>query len=141
MYILIFGSITTAGLCWLFVPYLGIAGGATATTIACFCMMIPCVYFVFKLTETKAPKKPVVKIIMATLIMGIVGLFIPKTALWLFPGIIICIIVYFFALILVRFFTEEDIATLRGYSVKLGPLSKFVNKVLNFVERIEFRNR
>ncbi|MBR4447216.1 flippase [Methanobrevibacter sp.] len=141
MYILICGSIATAALCWLFVPYLGIAGGATATTISCFLMMVPCVYFVFKLTETKAPKKPVVKIVMAALIMGLAGLFIPKTTLWLFPGIIICMIVYFFALILVRFFTAEDIATLRGYSSKLGPLSKFVNKVLNFVEKIEFRNR
>ena len=139
MYILIFGSLTTAGLCWYLVPFLGIAGGATATTISCFLMMVPCIHFVFKLTETKAPKKAVVKIVGAALIMGVAGLFIPKTTLWLFPGIIICMIVYFFALILVRFFTEEDIATLREYSLKLGPLSKFVNKVLNFVERIEFK--
>ena len=140
MYILIFGSIVTAGLCWLFVPYLGIAGGATATTIACFCMMVPCMYFVFKLTKTKAPKVPIIKIVAAALIMGGAGLFIPKTALWLFPGIIICMVVYFFALILVKFFTQEDIATLREYSLKLGPLSKFINKILNFVEKIEFRN-
>ena len=137
MYILIFGSIITAGLCWVFAPILGIAGGAAATTIACFLMMIPCIYFVFKLTKTKAPKLPVLKIIAATCIMGLFGLFIPKTALWLFPGIILCMVVYFFALILVKFFTEEDIATLREYSSKLGPLSKFVNKLLNFVEKIE----
>ena len=72
--------------------------------------------------------------------MGVFGLFIPKTALWLFPGIIICMIVYFFALILVKFFTKEDIETLRDYSSKLGPLSGLINKLLNFVERIEFRN-
>lgn len=139
MYILIFGSIVTAALCWLFVPYLGIAGGATATTIACFCMMVPCMYFVFKLTKTKAPKVPIAKIVAAALIMGAVGLFLPKTTLWLFPGIIICIIVYFFALILVKFFTKEDIATLRGYSEKFGPLSKITNKILNLVEKLEFR--
>lgn len=141
MYILIFGSITTAILCWIFAPILGIAGGAAATTIACFLMMIPCIYFVFKLTKTKAPKLPVLKILAATAIMGGVGLLIPKTALWLFPGIFICMIVYFFALILVKFFTEEDIETLRDYSLKLGPLSKVVNKILNFVEKIEFRNK
>lgn len=139
MYILIFGSVVTAALCWIFVPYLGIAGGATATTIACFCMMVPCMYFVFKLTKTKAPKLPIAKIVAAALIMGLVGFFIPKTPLFLFPGIIICIIVYFFALILVKFFTQEDILTLREYSLKLGPLSKIVNKILNFVERLEFR--
>lgn len=104
-------------------------------------MMIPCIYFVFKLTKTKAPKLPVLKILAATAIMGGVGLLIPKTALWLFPGIFICMIVYFFALILVKFFTEEDIETLRDYSLKLGPLSKVVNKILNFVEKIEFRNK
>ena len=140
MYILVFGSIVTAVLCWLFVPYLGIAGGATATTIACFSMMVPCMYFVFKLTKTKAPKKPIFKIVVAALIMGAVGLLIPKTPLFLFPGIIICMVVYFFALILVKFFTQEDIATLREYSQKFGPLSKVVNKVLNFVENLEFRN-
>ena len=55
-------------------------------------------------------------------------------------GIILCIIVYFFALILVKFFTKEDIETFRGYAVKFGPLSKIVNKLLDFVEKIEFRN-
>lgn len=141
MYILIFGSVTTAILCWVLVPILGIAGGATATTIACFLMMIPCVYSVFKLTKTKAPKKPVLKILISTAIMGLFGLLIPKTTLWLFPGIILCMIVYFFALILVKFFTKEDIATLRGYGSKLGPLSKIVNKLLDFVEKIEFRKQ
>ena len=140
MYILVFGSIVTGVLCWIFAPILGIAGGAAATTIACFLMMVPCIYFVFKLTKTKAPKVPVLKIISAAAIMGLFGFFIPKTILWLFPGIFLCIIVYFFALILVKFFTKEDIETLREYSSKVGPLSKLVNKLLNFVEKIEFRN-
>ena len=140
MYILVFGSIVTGVLSWILAPFLGIAGGATATTIACFLMMVPCIYFVFKLTKTSPPTKSVIKIMAATAIMGGVGFFIPKTTLLLFPGIIICMIVYFFALILVKFFTKEDIATLRDYSSKLGPLSKLVNKLLNFVERIEFRN-
>ena len=140
MYILVGGSVVTAILCWAFVPFLGIAGGATATTIACFLMMVPCVYFVFKFTKTKAPKIPIVKILCATAIMAVVGYLIPKSTLWLFPGIFICMIVYFFALILVKFFTKEDIETFRGYASKFGPLSKIVNKILNFVERIEFRN-
>jgi len=96
---------------------------------------------VFKLTKTKAPTVPIIKILAATLIMGAFGYFIPKTTLFLFPGILLCMIVYFFALILVKFFTKDDIATLREYSSKLGPLSKIVNKMLNFVEKIEFRNK
>lgn len=141
MYILIVGSIITGILSWTLIPTMGIAGGALATTIACFVMMVPCVYFVFKLTKTKAPTMPIIKILAASLIMGAFGYFIPKTTLFLFPGIILCMIVYFFALILVKFFTKEDIVTLREYSSKLGPLSKIVNKMLNFVEKIEFRNK
>ena len=140
MYILVFGAIATALLCWLLVPYLGIAGGATATTIACFLMMVPCVYFVFRLTKAKAPKMALLKILVASGIMALAGYLVPKTTLWLFPGIIICMDVYFFALILVKFFTKDDIETLRGYGSKLGPLSKIVNKLLNIVEKLEFRN-
>ncbi|WP_298502908.1 oligosaccharide flippase family protein [uncultured Methanobrevibacter sp.] len=140
MYILILGAVVTGVLSWVLIPAMGIAGGAAATTIACFIMMVPCVYFVFKLTKTKAPTMPVVKILAATAIMTAVGFFIPKTTLFLFPGIIVCMVVYFFALILVKFFTKEDIESLRGYASRLGPLSKIVNKLLNIVEKIEFRN-
>ena len=141
MYILIFGSITTGLLCWLFVPGMGIAGGALGTTIGCLAMMIPVVYFVFKLTKAKFQILPLIKITMASLIMGVFALLIPKNATWLFPGIFLCIIVYFFALILVRFFTKEDIESLRKLSLKTGRLSSISNKLLDFVERIEFRNK
>ena len=140
MYILIFGAIVTGLLCWILVPFMGIAGGAMGTTIGCFVMMVPVIYFVFKLTKAKAQKLSVFKIIIASAIMGIFALIIPKTTLWLFPGIISCIIVYFFALILVKFFTKEDIASLRELSSKFGPVSVIVNKLLNFVEKLEFRN-
>ena len=140
MYILVGGAIVTGGLNWYMVPFLGIAGGALATSIACLFMMIPCVYFVFRLTETKAPTKSIVKIVVASLIMAAVSCLIPKSPLWLFPGILICIIVYFFALILVKFFQKDDIESLRSLSSRFGPLAKFADKVLNFVERLEFRN-
>ena len=138
MYILVGGAVVTAILNWALVPSLGIAGGALATSIACLLMMIPCIYFVFKLTKTEAPTKSVVKIVVASAVMGIFALIIPKTTVWLFPGIFACIIVYFFALILVKFFQKDDIESLRSLSSKFGPLSKIVNKVLNFVERLEF---
>ena len=140
MYILIVGSVITGLLSWILVPAMGIAGGALATTVACFLMMIPCVYFVFKLTKTSPPTKSIVKILLATAVMAVVGFFIPKTTLFLFPGIVLCMIVYFFALVFLKFFTEEDIETLRKTSSKLGPLSKIFNRLLDFVEKIESRN-
>ena len=139
MYILIGGAVVTGVLNWLLVPGLGIAGGALATTIACLLMMIPCIYFVFRLTRTRAPTKPIVKIMMASVIMGIAALIIPKSAIWLFPGIFICMVVYFFALILVKFFQKDDIEGLRELSSKFGPLSSISSRVLDFVERLEFR--
>ncbi len=94
---------------------------------------------VFKLTKVKVPKVSVVKILAASMIMGVVAYIMPKTTSWLFVGIIVCIIVYFFALIFVRFFTQEDIISLRALSSKFGPLSKIMNKMLDLVEKIEFR--
>ncbi|WP_406533868.1 flippase [Methanobrevibacter sp.] len=139
MYILVGGAVVTGILNWLMVPSLGIAGGALATSVACFLMMVPCVYMVFRLTKTKAPTKAVVKILAASAIMGAFAYLIPKTTVYLFPGIFACVIVYFFALILVKFFQKEDIESLRNFSARLGPLSKIVNKMLSLVERIEFR--
>lgn len=139
MYILIGGAFVTGILNWVMVPTLGIAGGALATSVACFLMMVPCIYFVFKLTKTKAPTKSVLKVIAASVIMGVFAYFIPKDTLWLFPGILACIAVYFISLILVKFFQKDDIESLRHLSERFGPLSKIVNKLLNFVEKIEFR--
>lgn len=139
MYILIGGAFVTGILNWVMVPTLGIAGGALATSVACFLMMVPCIYFVFKLTKTKAPTKSVLKVIAASVIMGVFAYFIPKDTLWLFPGILVCIVVYFISLILVKFFQKDDIESLRHLSERFGPLSKIVNKLLNFVEKIEFR--
>ena len=116
MYILIAGAVVTGILSWIMVPTMGIAGGALATTLACFFMMVPCIYFVFRLTKTKAPTKSIVKILAASAIMGIFALFIPKTTLLLFPAIFVCIIVYLFALILVKFFQKDDIESLRAFS-------------------------
>jgi stage V sporulation protein B len=140
MYILVGGAIVTGVLNWIMVPSLGIAGGALATSIACLLMMLPCVYMVFRLTKTKAPTLSIVKILAASAIMGVFAFFIPKDTLWLFPGIFVCIIVYFFALILVKFFQKDDIESLRSLSSRFGPLSKILNKVLNVIERLEFRN-
>ncbi|WP_458456745.1 flippase [Methanobrevibacter sp.] len=140
MYILVGGAVVTGLLNWLMVPSLGIAGGALATSIACFLMMVPCVYMVFRLTKTKAPTKSVIKILAASAIMGAFAYLIPKTTVYLFPGIFACVIVYFFALILVKFFQKDDIESLRNLSSRFGPLAKVSNKVLNLVERLEFRD-
>ena len=66
--------------------------------------------------------------------------FIPQNPLGLVLGIIVCPIVYLFFLSLLKFFSKDDIDHFRGYSSKFGPLSSLFNKLLNVIERIEFRN-
>lgn len=140
MYILVVGTIFNFILNWYMVPVLGIAGGALATTIACFAMMVPIMILVFRLTETKAPVGSIVKIFAASFIMAIITFFIPHTTIGLVLGVIVCPIVYIIALSLLKFFSKEDIIHVRGYSKKLGPLAAIFNKVLNIIEKIEFRN-
>ena len=96
---------------------------------------------VFKTEDSKVLNKLVLTYALPAAFMGVFALLIPKNATWLFPGIFLCIIVYFFALILVRFFTKEDIESLRKLSLKTGRLLSISNKLLDFVERIEFRNK
>lgn len=138
MYILIFGVIITTPLNVYLVPIFGIAGGSLATTIACLAMMIPIVYFVFRITKTKPPIVSILKIVIASLIMGVICLFVPHTIIGFICALIITPIIYFVSLVLLKFFTKEDISNFRGYGSKLGPLSKIYFKILNWVERIEF---
>lgn len=139
MYILIVGAVLTAILNWVMVPAIGIAGGALATTIACFAMMIPVLYFVFKLTDTNVPYVPVLKIFIASVIMGAIAIVIPKTIMGLIAGIICCPFIYLGSLILCKFFDKDDISTLRGFTGKFGPVGKILNKVLNIIVKIQFK--
>lgn len=139
MYILVIGAILTGVFNWLMVPELGIAGGALATTGACFVMMVPVIYFVFKLTDTHPPKEPFLKIFAASIIMAIVAIIIPKTIIGLIIAVICCPLVYLAGLILCKFFQKEDIDMLRGFTGKLGPLDKLLNKLLNLIVKLQSR--
>jgi stage V sporulation protein B len=135
MYILIGGLIVTLVLNLILVPEYGIVGGAIATTIACLVMIIPGMYLVFRLTKTKTPIKEISKILLASVIMGIVILILPNNTVGLIIGIIICPIIYLLSLTKLKFFTLEDINTARPIGLKLGPLNKIANKILNFIEK------
>ncbi|MDR1722082.1 MAG: flippase, partial [Methanobrevibacter sp.] len=143
MYILIIGSGITFGLAWFFIQWWGIEGGALATTLATFIIMLPILWLTFKLTKTTVPYKPIGKIIAASAIMAIIIVLFIKIALGTFigyqsriglvVGIIICPIIYLISLILLKFFTKEEINQISSYSNKLGPLSGVLNKILNII--------
>ncbi|KZX16380.1 putative cell division protein YtgP [Methanobrevibacter cuticularis] len=136
MYVLVVGAITTFILNWFIVPIYGIVGGALATTIACFLIMIPILKLSFNLTKTKAPYMFIGKAVFASLIMGIAILLIPKTTLGLLLGIIIGPIIYLIILTLSKAFDHSDFLAIRRFSHKFGPLSKIIDKILNFMEKL-----
>lgn len=135
MYALVVGAILTFVLNWYIVPIYGITGGAIATTIACFFIMIPILKMSFTLTKTKAPYLFIGKVILASLIMGLLILILPNTILGLIIGIIICPILYLIFLIFLKSFDKEDIEVIHRFSQKFRPLSKIANKVINIIER------
>lgn len=141
MYVLIFGVIITIPLNVFMVPVYGIAGGALATTIACFAMMVPTVYLGFKKTNTRPPSVSVAKILLASAVMAVICLFIPKTIPGFVAALIIAPVTYLVVLVLVKFFTREDLDNFRSYANKFGPLSGLCNKLINGIEKIEFKNQ
>lgn len=135
MYILLLGTIVTVGLGFYLIPLMGINGGALSITFASLVMMIPMVIITFRITKTKAPISFFTKIVIASLIMGIPLLILPQNLIGIIIGVIVCPIIYLILLILFRTLESDDISMARSYSKKFGPLSKYVDKVINLVER------
>jgi stage V sporulation protein B len=135
MYVLLVGTILTIILAWFLIPMFGIEGGALATTLASFAMMIPILLITFKLTKVSIPLTFFGKLIFASLIMGVVILILPQTSLGLVLGIILCPIVYLITLVFLKTFDNNDISAFKSISGKFGPLSSIINKILNIIER------
>ena len=138
MYILIFGCIITLGLGYYLIPKYGIEGGALATTIASFIMMIPMFLIQFKLTKTQAPYMFLAKITVASLIMAIPTIFLPNNSYGLIAGLIICPIVYVIGVIVLRTLSHDDVRGFRRFTAKLGPIEKYANKVLDIIDRYSY---
>ena len=135
MYILIFGCIITLVLGWYLIPLYGIEGGALATTLASFVMMIPMFLIQFKMTKTHAPYSFLTKVTIASLIMAIPSILLPNNVLGLVIGIIVCPIIYVVMVILLRTLSHEDVEQFRRYAGKLGPMKNYANKILNIMDK------
>ena len=135
MYILILGCIITLGLGWYLIPIYGIEGGALATTISSFVMMVPMFLIQFRLTKTHAPYSFLIKVTVASLIMAIPSVLLPNDVLGLIIGIIVCPIIYVVMVILLKTLSHDDVSEFRKYASKLGPVKKYANKLLDIVDR------
>lgn len=135
MYILVGGTLFTILIGWYLIPIYGIEGGALASTLASFLMMIPMVYFTTKLTDVKLPYTFLIKVIIASIIMVIPAFVLPDNHLGLIVGILLGIIIYIIMILLLRTLSHDDVGQFRGFANKLGPFSKFTHKLLDFADK------
>jgi len=135
MIILLVGTVINIILNYVMVQIYGIMGAAVATTITAFIIMIAITWKTFKITEVKPPYSDFVKIGIASGLMGLTILIIPKTVYGLILALIIAPTVYLTAFTLIRGFKKEDIMIMKKYMIKSGLLSEVVEKTIKFIER------
>ncbi|GAB6055534.1 flippase [Methanobacterium movens] len=135
MYILIAGAGLNLALNLALVPVYGIEGAALATTIAAFIIMLAILFQTYKITKINPPFRAFGKIIGASLVMGAAIFFLPQNLLGLLLAVIISPVVYTISLLLLRGFEKRDVRLLRKVARKTGPLSGFLERIMQVIDR------
>ncbi|KAF5079823.1 Lipid II flippase MurJ [anaerobic digester metagenome] len=132
---LVLGTIIDLVLSFIMVPVYGINGAALATTIAAVFIMVTVLGKTLQMTDAQLPKGDFTKIIIASIIMGIIFIPFPKTRLFLFLGIILAPFIYVSALTLFGGLKKEDVHVMYKFGEKMGPLKGVVRKFAGLFER------
>lgn len=132
---LVLGVIIQALCSIILVPIWGIGGAALATTISTAFIMFVCIFYTHKISKVELAIKDFSKILFASLIMGLVCYFIPKTSLGIFLGLILGVIVYVLALILIKGLKNDDLKLAYKTARKTGPLQPKLNKIIDKLSR------
>lgn len=135
MFILLIGTGINLSLNYILVQVYGIVGAAVATTIAAFIIMLAIVWKTFQITEIRPPYLDFGKIGLASIIMGLLLIIIPKTFVGLVLAVIVAPISYLVLLTVIGGFKKDDIRIVRKYKEKFGPLSGAIEKLVKFIER------
>lgn len=144
MTILVLGVICDVAMSIFLVPLYGITGAAMALTITAFLIMTSIVWKTLQIAEVKLEILNLVRISIATGIMGVLLLLIPENILFLpipwnytvFAGVmILALIVYVGALILVGGLKKSDVNAISKLGNKSGPFKTTLNKIASFLER------
>ncbi len=135
MYILIIGTIINLILNIILVPFFGLEGAALATTIATFIIMVLMVWRTFKVTEITPPYKAFLKIIIASIIMGLSVCLFPQNIWGLIIAIPIATVVYALSFLLLKGFTKKDVKIFRKFENKLGPLTGIYSKIIDIIDK------
>jgi stage V sporulation protein B len=135
MIILIGGTVLNLILNLIMVPIYGIVGAAIATSLAALTIMLVILWRTYKLTEIKPPFLDFGKILMASMIMGLPLILIPKTYSGFVIGLIISPFIYLIALTFLRGFEKRDVRMLRRFKAKTGPFTIILDKLIKFIEK------
>ena len=67
--------------------------------------------------------------------MAIPSLLLPNNVYGLVIGLIVCPIIYVIMVVLLRTLSHDDVKEFKRYANKLGPLSKYANKLLDLIDK------
>lgn len=135
MIILVVGTLINLLLNLIFVPLYGIVGAAVATTIAAFLIMVAIIWKTFQITKVRPPYIDFGKIVLASLIMTVPLILIPKTNIGFLMALLVSPVAYLIAFTFLRGFESRDVRMLRRLERRLGPLARVFEKLVNFIER------
>ena len=117
----------------LLIPRWGLAGGATATTIACFLGFAYLFLLYMNMNQLKYRMTYIIKLIVSTGIPGgLLFLISPEGKLVTIASLLLGALIYIFLLAALKLVSGEDVDILKSAWPRLG----FVNTALGLVQRI-----
>ena len=144
MIILSLGALFDVGLSVYLVPIYGINGAAAATTITAFIIMTIIVWKTLQIAEVQLQVKDLIKIIIATGIMGTLLLLIPQS-LFFMPiplnyifflfVMLLAIIIYISVLIIIGGLKKSDTNALYKLGNRLGPFKNYFEKFVDLLDK------
>ncbi len=137
---LILGVIIQTIFSYLLVPLFNINGAALATSISTAFIMVVCIIYTHKVSGVKFRTMAFLKILAASLIMGAACMLVPKTYWGIFVGLVVGVIVYIFALVLVKGLQKDDLKLIYKTAEKTGPMKVYLNNLADRLQKYAVDN-
>lgn len=135
MVILLIGIVIDLALNIAFVPKFGINGAALATAISSFFIMAGVLGKTLQLARVRLPLGDFGKIGIASILMGVVLMFFPKTYISFLLALLVAPFLYMGFLSITGGLKKEDVHVMHRLAAKSGPLEGYFNKFIRLFER------
>jgi O-antigen/teichoic acid export membrane protein len=129
------GAGINLGLNLLLIPIYGVNGAAIATGFSLALLYILNFLFAYRVAKIQPFKLSYLKIILASLVAVFVVYLLTKYVIGVSPLVLIAMLfvflaLYFFLLLLMKSFEEEDLMIMRAIDQKLGTKSDWMRKII-----------